>query len=60
MRAEDLRGEGSRCNLFVVFGEPDIEILRAEEGGVGDRIRVKINGIDVFHPSSGEVRINGA
>ena len=42
-------------NLFVVFGEPDIEI---EEAG-GDRIRVRIRGVDVFHPNTGEVRSDG-
>ena len=42
-------------NLFVVFGEPDIEIEAAGE----DRIRVRINGVDVFHPNTGEVRSDG-
>ena len=39
-------------NLFVVFGEPDIDII--DEGE--DQIKVKINGVDIFHPSSGEIR----
>ena len=39
-------------NLFVVFGEPDIEII--DEGK--DQIKVKINGVDIFHPNSGEIR----
>ena len=43
-------------NLFVIFGEPDIDIL--EDGG--DTIRVRINGVDVFHPNTGEVRSDGA
>ena len=42
-------------NLFVVFGEPDIEIEEAGE----DRIRVRIRGVDVFHPNTGEVRSDG-
>ena len=42
-------------NLFVVFGEPDIEILDAGD----DRFQVRINGVDVFHPSTGEVRSDG-
>jgi len=49
--SEDLKNTG-KGNLFVIFGEPDIEILPAEEG----RIRVKVKGVDVFDPSSGEVR----
>ena len=53
--AEDLKNTG-KGNLFVIFGEPDIEVLPEEEG----RIRVKVNGVDVFDPSTGEVRSDGA
>jgi adenine-specific DNA-methyltransferase len=49
--SEDLKNTG-KGNLFVIFGEPDIEILPAEKG----HIRVKVKGVDVFDPSSGEVR----
>ena len=57
--AEDLKNTG-KGNLFVVFGEPDIEILPADDGVPDDdRIRVKIRGVDVFHPGSGEVRSDG-
>ena len=57
--AEDLENTG-KGNLFVVFGEPDIEILLADDGDPDDdRIRVKIHGVDVFHPASGEVRSDG-
>jgi len=52
--AEDLKNTG-KGNLFVIFGEPDIEILPAE----GDRLQVKIKGVDVFHPNTGEVRSDG-
>jgi adenine-specific DNA-methyltransferase len=52
--AEDLKTTG-KGNLFVIFGEPDIEVLP-----VGDMLRVKINGVDVFHPNTGEVRSDGA
>ena len=41
-------------NLFVVFGEPDIEIDAA-----GNAIRVKIKGIDVFKPQTGEIESGG-
>lgn len=51
----DLKNTG-KGNLFVIFGEPDIDILDAEDG----QIQVKINGVDVFHPSSGEVRSDRA
>jgi len=52
--AADLKNTG-KGNLFVIFGEPDITILPAEDG----KIRVKVNGVDVFHPQTGEVRGDG-
>ena len=53
--AGDLRNTG-KGNLFVVFGEPDIDILDADAG----QIRVKVNGVDVFHPNTGEIRSDSA
>ena len=53
--AGDLKNTG-KGNLFVIFGEPDIDIL--EDGD--ETIRVRINGVDVFHPNTGEVRSDGA
>jgi adenine-specific DNA-methyltransferase len=53
--AEDLKNTG-KGNLFVIFGEPDISILNEIDG----RIRVKVNGVDVFKPQTGEVTSNGA
>jgi adenine-specific DNA-methyltransferase len=52
--AGDLKNTG-KGNLFVIFGEPDIEILTAKD----KQIQVKVNGVDVFHPSTGEVRSDG-
>ena len=52
--ADDLKNTG-KGNLFVIFGEPDIDILDADD----DRIQVRVNGVDVFHPNSGEVRSDG-
>jgi adenine-specific DNA-methyltransferase len=49
--ADDLKNTG-KGNLFVVFGEPDIEI-RHLDGGM---IEVKVKGIDVFDPNTGEIR----
>lgn len=54
--AEDLKNTG-KGNLFVIFGEPDIDILDAP--GPGRRLQVKVNGVDVFHPATGEVRSDG-
>ena len=53
--AEDLK-KTDKANLFVVFGEPDITIIPAEQG----RVCVKVNGVDVFDPSTGEVRSDDA
>ncbi|MFN8472488.1 MAG: site-specific DNA-methyltransferase [Anaerolineae bacterium] len=52
--ADDLKTTG-KGNLFVIFGEPDVSLLKAP----GGQIQVKINGVDVFHPQSGEVRSDG-
>jgi len=52
--ADDLKNTG-KGNLFVIFGEPDIEILPDKDG----KLRVKVNGVDVFHPQTGEVRSDG-
>jgi adenine-specific DNA-methyltransferase len=52
--ADDLKNTG-KGNLFVIFGEPDIDILPVDDG----QIRVKVNGVDVFHPNTGEVRSDG-
>ncbi len=43
------------ANLFVVFGEPDIKIEDAADG----QIRVRIKGIDIFHPQTGEIESGG-
>ena len=103
--AEDLKNTG-KGNLFVIFGEPDIDILdvaasaeavASTEGadsteaapsvegapspagapsteavpstegapsveggdGQGEHIQVRINGVDVFHPNTGEIRSDG-
>jgi adenine-specific DNA-methyltransferase len=53
--AGELKNTG-KGNLFVIFGEPDIDILPAEDS----QVQVKINGVDVFHPNTGEVRSDGA
>lgn len=52
--AGELKNTG-KGNLFVVFGEPDIDLLEEPDG----RIRVKVNGVDVFHPQTGEIRSDG-
>ena len=51
--ADELKNTG-KGNLFVVFGEPDIDIM--EQGD--DTIVVKVNGIDVIDPNTGQIRSN--
>jgi adenine-specific DNA-methyltransferase len=53
--ADDLKNTG-KGNLFVIFGEPDIVLLPQKDG----QVRVKVNGVDVFHPNTGEVRSDRA
>ena len=52
---DELKTTG-KGNLFVVFGEPDIEIESAGD----DHIQVRLQGVDVFHPQTGEVRSDSA
>jgi adenine-specific DNA-methyltransferase len=53
--AEDLKNTG-KGNLFVIFGEPDIDLIPEGDG----KLRVKVNGVDVFKPQTGEVVSDGA
>ncbi|MYF52072.1 MAG: site-specific DNA-methyltransferase [Gammaproteobacteria bacterium] len=58
--ADDLK-KTDKANLFVIFGEPDIDIEPATgPDGEPDWLQVKINGVDVFDPSTGEVRSDEA
>ena len=52
--AEDLKNTG-KGNLFVVFGEPDIEVEEAS-----GQLRVRVRGVDVYHPASGDIRSDNA
>ncbi len=58
--ADDLK-KSRTGNLFVIFGEPDIDIMNDgdDDGSPGaprDTLRVRVNGVDVFDPTTGEVR----
>jgi adenine-specific DNA-methyltransferase len=52
LMGEELKKTGAG-NLFTVFGEPDIEIADTAEGVV-----VHLRGVDVYDPTTGEVRSN--
>ena len=53
--AGDLKAT-DKGNLFVVFGEPDMEQVEDED----ERLRVRLKGVDVFDPSTGKVRSDDA
>jgi adenine-specific DNA-methyltransferase len=52
--ADKLKATGAG-NLFVVFGEPDIVIHELKD----DMLKVEIRGMDIFDPTTGEVRSSG-
>jgi adenine-specific DNA-methyltransferase len=52
--SDDLKNTG-KGNLFVIFGEPDITVSKLDDG----QYQIKINGVDVFHPSTGKVVSDG-
>lgn len=52
--AGELKNTGAG-NLFVVFGEPDIRIEPQADG----QVRVRVKGVDVFRPQTGEIESGG-
>lgn len=52
LMGEELKKTGAG-NLFTVFGEPDIDVENTNEGVV-----VRLNGVDVYDPTTGEIRSN--
>jgi len=52
--AGELKNTGAG-NLFVVFGEPDIRIEPQPDG----LVRVRVKGVDVFRPQTGEIESGG-
>lgn len=52
LMGEELKKTGAG-NLFTVFGEPDIEISKTTDGYIVD-----LKGVDVYDPTTGEVRSN--
>jgi adenine-specific DNA-methyltransferase len=53
LMGEELKKTGAG-NLFTVFGEPDI-VVKTE----GDQVTVELLGVDVYDPTTGEVRSSG-
>ncbi|MBP7620007.1 MAG: site-specific DNA-methyltransferase [Gemmatimonadales bacterium] len=52
LMGEELKKTGAG-NLFTVFGEPDIEIRKTDDGLIVD-----LKGVDIYDPTTGEVRSN--
>jgi adenine-specific DNA-methyltransferase len=53
LMGEELKKTGAG-NLFTVFGEPDIELINTHDG----QVEVDLLGVDVYDPTTGEVRSN--
>lgn len=49
--ARELKSTGGG-NLFVVFGEPDIEVVKVDDA----KVSIQVNGVDIYVPRTGEVR----
>ena len=56
--AGELKNTGAG-NLFVVFGEPDIRIEPVVGGEADGQVRVRVKGVDVFRPQTGEIESGG-
>jgi adenine-specific DNA-methyltransferase len=54
LRMPELKKTGAG-NLFVVFGEPEIEVRAAD----GDKLQVEIKGVEVYDPNTDQVRTSG-
>ena len=48
----DVLKQTDRANLFTIFGEPDIAIEALSDG----RYAVEVRGLDIYDPTSGQIR----
>jgi adenine-specific DNA-methyltransferase len=49
---DDLLKRTGAGNLFMYFGEPDIEVKQQKDG----KLVVKIKGLDIYDPTTGQIR----
>lgn len=49
---DDLLKKTGAGNLFMVFGEPDLDVRKTDDG----KLVVEIRGLDVYDPTTGEIR----
>lgn len=54
LMGDDLLKKTNTGNLFMVFGEPDIELNTQEDG----EIVLEIRGVDVYDPTTAQIRSN--
>jgi adenine-specific DNA-methyltransferase len=52
LMGEELLKKTGAGNLFMVFGEPDVEIRKREDG----KLEVEVRGVDVYDPTTQEIR----
>ena len=52
MMGDELLKKTGSGNLFMVFGEPDIAIEKGKDG----KIAITISGVDIYDPTTGEIR----
>ncbi|MCW5828970.1 MAG: site-specific DNA-methyltransferase [Deltaproteobacteria bacterium] len=52
LMGEELLKKTGTGNLFMVFGEPDVKIVTGKDG----RVTVEIKGVDVYDPTTGQIR----
>lgn len=52
LMGDELLKKTGAGNLFMVFGEPDIEIKEVDD----NKIVVKIKGLDIYDPTTGQIR----
>ncbi|MCZ2113384.1 MAG: site-specific DNA-methyltransferase, partial [Anaerolineae bacterium] len=55
MMGDELLKKTGAGNLFMVFGEPDVSMETDAEG----RIIIELRGVDIYDPTTGEVRSSG-
>lgn len=54
MMGEEFLKKTGAGNLFMVFGEPDIEIETLKDG----QVQVEVRGLDIYDPTTGQIRSN--
>ncbi len=50
----DLLKKTGSGNLFMIFGEPDLDIRRTKDG----KIQIELKGLDIYDPTTGQIRSN--